>query len=177
MRQAQNPNPAAPFPPPSVRVQEQARAVLRQIEAGQVPVSPRVMAMWLARINMVVRNPLPQQEFSVRARAFADLLADLPAAVFTERTLREVVRTAQFFPSVADVRVVLDPAAWVHRAPLYALRQIAHATPAPEPRGERSAAEVAAVRTAVAQIGTVFAEIAANRERQAARRDTVCRGT
>lgn len=122
------------------------------VEERLQPISLALLRLWLGPVNAGVRNPQSEADFAVRCHGLIELLDDLPAGAFTQDARRVL---PGFFPSAADIRQAVEPDARRLRTLLAGLEAARRgASPklreVPEPRGERSAEALAAVRRTVA---------------------------
>lgn len=114
-------------PPPLLAAPEweEAQRAADALDAMLHPVTPGIVAAWLMPINLAARNPQSTEQFELRARAIAELVADLPAAAFTAEARRKL--GTGFFPSAQDVREAVEPVAGEWRRKRDALRGLRRA--------------------------------------------------
>ncbi len=82
----------------SAPVRAEAAKLLPIYRAGCRPPTARFLALWLAALAAVVRNPVSQQELENLSGIFADALADIPLASFTPEAWRRALQTFKFWP-------------------------------------------------------------------------------
>ena len=88
-------------------LREEALALLPLVRRAAARRSEADIRSWLVPINAAVAKPLQPKEFVVRAEAIAEALADLPAACFTKELRGQVLQTAVWWPSGAEIRAKL----------------------------------------------------------------------
>lgn len=161
---------------------EPAQRLRRMLEPRA---DPRLIEAWLFRWVDGVPAAPEGEKWQRKAQAFVLGLADMPAVAFTVESAVLVMQRAKFFPSVAELRAVLDEVLRPHRDMLAGLEAIL-AAPAPQPPARearpgsaspiraRDEAEVEGVRAkAAAHAAEVEARAAAQRAAVQARSRTL----
>lgn len=133
----------------------QARHALEVMGHALTPVTLVQFAAWLATINAMVSNPLPEDLLKMKARALHGAFAEEPAGAFTLETARAAGRRLKFFPAAAEVEEIVRPIAnGLMRDEGY-LRDLATRVPEPPRRAgaaARKPEEIAHVQQATAAL-------------------------
>ena len=102
-----------PFEPwnASDEAREEARAWLKAVGHIERPLDKRALVMAMARLSMATAKPkMTLQDAGVKGEVYYTTLADLPGAVVLAG-LEEAIRTFRWFPSVAELRGLMEPKA------------------------------------------------------------------
>lgn len=120
-------------------LQPEARRVADAAAAALQPVAPETLTSWLAVVNAACEYPLSTGEFVARAAAIAEVLANIPAAAFTDDARRNLATSVSRFPSAKQIMDAVKPEAERLTGKLDALRRLAARPAADEPAPKRPA--------------------------------------
>jgi hypothetical protein len=115
----------APYVPNQTAVDE-AKATLGAAEASLRPIERVQFRKWLLELSAGVANPPSgEKDFELRCTSLSIAISDLPAACFTDNTLKQAMRQFKFFPSAAELFAFAEAIARPMRAEVEAIRRIA----------------------------------------------------
>lgn len=121
----------------------------------------QAMAQWLAPMAVLPGAP-PRQDMKAICSVILLAVDDMPAALLTQATMREALRTFKFWPTPAEVRALLQPAYNAARDTVYRAPEPARLPP-PTPR--RTPEEMAQVSAAMASLKAELSAGEAAREK------------
>ena len=123
----------------SDKVREEARAWLEVVGHIEKPLDKRALVMAMARLSMATAKPkMTLQDAGVKGEVYYTTLADLPGAVVLAG-FEEAIRTFRWFPSVAELRGLMEPKAKELRLQIERARTLARKS---EPRPKLAAPKV-----------------------------------
>lgn len=108
----------------------EARALVGRLDGLLgAPVDAARLAAWLRPINGTVRNPQALPDFAARCVMLAEVLGDLPAAVFVAETRGRL--RCEFFPAAEEIRRAVEPVVEDWRRRRAILERFAEGRPRP----------------------------------------------
>lgn len=124
-------------------------------------ISLQALGQWLAPMAVLPGAP-PRSDMKAVCSVILLAVDDMPAALLTQATMREALRTFKFWPTPAEVRALLQPAYNDARDSAYRVPPAARLLP---PSPKHTEAEIEHVAAAVKALKADMAAEAADRER------------